>query len=222
MTRPLRVLAARLASLIIMPLCLLWSLQDQGPCAMRPITASRAEEMSIGALSRLTGVNIETIRYYERIKMLPIPPRTASDRVFTGRMRRAPWPLFGARVNSVSLPTKSAHCCGSGGTEFKSRRSDQQNQIFSLYFFRSPCFPDLPHRKRMRSSRPMGAANTSSPVGLRLLARGPERRLCLLARRRRADPRNRLVSPLEPDGCRAATTSDQTQRNRPIVETRSR
>ena len=29
---------------------------------MRPITASRAEEMSIGAPSRLTGVNIETIR----------------------------------------------------------------------------------------------------------------------------------------------------------------
>lgn len=47
---------------------------------MRPITASRAEQMSIGALSRLTGVNIETIRYYERIKMLPAPPRTASGR----------------------------------------------------------------------------------------------------------------------------------------------
>src|SRR5215813_3345069 len=47
---------------------------------MRLITASRGEEMSIGALSRLTGVNIETIRYYERIKMLPIPPRTGSGR----------------------------------------------------------------------------------------------------------------------------------------------
>jgi MerR family mercuric resistance operon transcriptional regulator len=47
---------------------------------MRPITISRAEKMSIGALSRLTGVNIETIRYYERIKMLPAPPRTASGR----------------------------------------------------------------------------------------------------------------------------------------------
>lgn len=30
----------------------------------------------IGQLSRRTGVNIETIRYYERIKMLPKPPRT--------------------------------------------------------------------------------------------------------------------------------------------------
>jgi MerR family transcriptional regulator, mercuric resistance operon regulatory protein len=36
--------------------------------------------LSIGELSRRTGVNIETIRYYERIKMLPAPPRTASGR----------------------------------------------------------------------------------------------------------------------------------------------
>jgi MerR family mercuric resistance operon transcriptional regulator len=32
--------------------------------------------ITIGELSRRTGVNIETIRYYERIKMLPAPPRT--------------------------------------------------------------------------------------------------------------------------------------------------
>jgi MerR family transcriptional regulator, mercuric resistance operon regulatory protein len=47
---------------------------------MRAITASRVENVAIGGLSRLTGVNIETIRYYERIKMLPTPPRTASGR----------------------------------------------------------------------------------------------------------------------------------------------
>jgi len=47
---------------------------------MRTITASRAEDLPIGKLSRLTGVNIETIRYYERIKMIPPPPRTASGR----------------------------------------------------------------------------------------------------------------------------------------------
>jgi MerR family mercuric resistance operon transcriptional regulator len=47
---------------------------------MRAITASRAENLPIGELSRLSGVNIETIRYYERIKMLPPPPRTASGR----------------------------------------------------------------------------------------------------------------------------------------------
>ncbi len=47
---------------------------------MRPLSSSRAEALSIGALSRHSGVNIETIRYYERIKMLPAPPRTANGR----------------------------------------------------------------------------------------------------------------------------------------------
>jgi MerR family mercuric resistance operon transcriptional regulator len=51
---------------------------------MRAITASRAENVPIGALSRLSGVNIETIRYYERIKMLPPPPRTTSGRRIYG------------------------------------------------------------------------------------------------------------------------------------------
>jgi MerR family mercuric resistance operon transcriptional regulator len=50
---------------------------------MRQITASRADKLvglPIGELSRLTGVNIETIRYYERIKMLRPPPRTEGGR----------------------------------------------------------------------------------------------------------------------------------------------
>lgn len=36
--------------------------------------------LPIGELSRRSGVNIETIRYYERIKVLPAPPRTAKGR----------------------------------------------------------------------------------------------------------------------------------------------
>jgi MerR family transcriptional regulator, mercuric resistance operon regulatory protein len=47
---------------------------------MRGITSSRAENVPIGELSKRSGVNIETIRYYERIKMLTPPPRTASGR----------------------------------------------------------------------------------------------------------------------------------------------
>jgi MerR family mercuric resistance operon transcriptional regulator len=35
-----------------------------------------AENFPIGALSTETGVNIETIRYYERIGLMPAPPRT--------------------------------------------------------------------------------------------------------------------------------------------------
>lgn len=47
---------------------------------MPAITSSRAENLSIGELSKSSGVKIETIRYYERIQMLPAPPRTASGR----------------------------------------------------------------------------------------------------------------------------------------------
>jgi MerR family mercuric resistance operon transcriptional regulator len=53
---------------------------------MRAITASGGESIAIGALSRLTGVNIETIRYYEKIGILPAPPRTAA-----GRRVYGPW-----------------------------------------------------------------------------------------------------------------------------------
>ena len=56
---------------------------------MRAITATRAEGQSIGELSRATGVNIETIRYYERIKMLPSPRRTeGGHRVYGPAERR--------------------------------------------------------------------------------------------------------------------------------------
>ena len=34
--------------------------------------------MHIGELSRRTGCNIETIRYYERAGLMPLPPRSAS------------------------------------------------------------------------------------------------------------------------------------------------
>lgn len=47
---------------------------------MEKLTNSRAMSLSIGAASQSTGVNIETIRYYERIGMLPPVPRTRSGR----------------------------------------------------------------------------------------------------------------------------------------------
>lgn len=40
-------------------------------------TKMRAAPTTIGTLSQETGVNIETIRYYERIGLLPPPPRSA-------------------------------------------------------------------------------------------------------------------------------------------------
>ncbi len=55
---------------------------------MLSITSLRADNISIGELSKQSGVNIETIRYYEWIKMLPAPPRTASGRRVYGPAER--------------------------------------------------------------------------------------------------------------------------------------
>ncbi|WP_418157736.1 MerR family transcriptional regulator [Benzoatithermus flavus] len=42
-------------------------------------------ELTIGTLSRRSGVNIETIRYYERIGLLPAPPRSqGGHRLYSG------------------------------------------------------------------------------------------------------------------------------------------
>jgi MerR family mercuric resistance operon transcriptional regulator len=54
---------------------------------MRSTALSNAPAaISIGELSRRTGVNVETIRYYERISMMPHPSRTASGRRLYGQM----------------------------------------------------------------------------------------------------------------------------------------
>src|SRR5262249_26050783 len=51
---------------------------------MPAIRDARTEGFTIGKLSDLTGVNVETIRYYEKIGMLPAPPRTGSGRRIYG------------------------------------------------------------------------------------------------------------------------------------------
>jgi len=55
---------------------------------MGAITVARAGGLTIGKLSRLTGVNIETIRYYEKIKILPVPSRAENGRRLYGPMER--------------------------------------------------------------------------------------------------------------------------------------
>ncbi len=59
---------------------------------MASITASRGRNLSIGGLSHRAGVNIETIRYYERIGLMDKPPRTTGGHrsyatVHVGRLR---------------------------------------------------------------------------------------------------------------------------------------
>ncbi len=51
---------------------------------MRSPARSTDAPLTIGRLSDLTGVGIDTIRYYERIGLLPTPPRSSGrHRVFT-------------------------------------------------------------------------------------------------------------------------------------------
>src|SRR5262249_19972867 len=54
---------------------------------MTTITTARADGLAIGQLSKLTNVDIETIRYYEKIGMLPPPPRTEGGRREYGRLQ---------------------------------------------------------------------------------------------------------------------------------------
>ncbi len=44
------------------------------------MVGSEKKWLTTGQLSKRTGVNIETIRYYERIGMVPVPPRSAGGR----------------------------------------------------------------------------------------------------------------------------------------------
>jgi DNA-binding transcriptional MerR regulator len=70
--------------------------------------------LNIGELARVTGTNVETIRYYERIGLLPGPPRTASNyRVYSaGHVGRL---SFTRRARSracrpLSQMTEAARC----------------------------------------------------------------------------------------------------------------
>lgn len=56
---------------------------------MQTITASRARTLTIGALSNVTGVNIETIRYYERINLKAAAYRRRASKLSAGTRRTA-------------------------------------------------------------------------------------------------------------------------------------
>jgi len=62
------------------------------------LPTQRDESMQIGELARSTGVKIETIRYYEREHLLPVPQLSADNEVgrsapmaTTASIRRGMW-----------------------------------------------------------------------------------------------------------------------------------
>lgn len=48
--------------------------------AIVPRQASKADKLSVGELARLAGVNVETIRYYEQINVMPKAPKASNGR----------------------------------------------------------------------------------------------------------------------------------------------
>lgn len=106
---------------------------------MGSITASRG--LTIGALSRLTGVNVETIRYYERIKLMRKPPRTGGGHRsyerehvehlrFIRRARTLGFGIDGIRA-LLTLASREANSCAEARTiaaahlaEVRAKRDD--------------------------------------------------------------------------------------------------
>ena len=70
-------------------------------------------DIAVGELSRLTGCNIETIRYYERIGLLPKPAerRAAGFADTTATMWHGVDSSAG-HGNSASRWTRFVRCCG--------------------------------------------------------------------------------------------------------------
>ena len=80
---------------------------------MGAITAARGGRLTIGKLSQLTGVNIETIRYYEKIKVLPVPSRNETGRRQYGPTERRIL-AFVRRSRELGFSLDEyAPCCGS-------------------------------------------------------------------------------------------------------------
>jgi MerR family mercuric resistance operon transcriptional regulator len=86
------------------------------------VTNARAEPFLIGTLAERTGVNIETIRYYERVGLLPAPPRTGGRHraydeghvqrlSFIRRSRELGFPLDDIRTLLRLASTGNMDCC---------------------------------------------------------------------------------------------------------------
>lgn len=49
-------------------------------------SSAAAESLTIGRLARAAGVGVETIRYYQDRKLLPVPPSTGAFRYYPARL----------------------------------------------------------------------------------------------------------------------------------------
>src|SRR3546814_11511318 len=79
----------------------------------RNIKDIRSKPYGIGDLSGRTGVNIETIRYYERIGIMPEPPRSAGrQRVYDpGPIKRVASLRRSREPDSIGRPSCRERVC---------------------------------------------------------------------------------------------------------------
>ena len=99
-------------------------------------------EFSIGTLAAMSGINIETIRYYERIGVMPRPPRSAAGyRRYTGehlkrlifirRGRELAFSLEALR-DLLRLVDDHAHTCAEGRTLALEHLAEIRSKIADL------------------------------------------------------------------------------------------
>ena len=98
--------------------------------------------MNIGKLSDATGVKVPTIRYYEKIGLLPLPPRTQSNRRLYGAadvqrlafIRHAR--ELGFEINPIrtllTLQDDPGQPCGTADTIARARLSEVEQRIARL------------------------------------------------------------------------------------------
>lgn len=105
-------------------------------------TKSRSDPLMIGQLSARTGVNIETIRYYERIGLLPAPARTRGQHrayddahmqrlAFIRRGRQLGFSLDDIRT-LLALAERGEAACGATRDIALRHLADIQGKIASL------------------------------------------------------------------------------------------
>jgi DNA-binding transcriptional MerR regulator len=98
--------------------------------------------LTIGVLAKATGTNIETIRYYERVGLLPAPGRTAGNyRVYDGdhlarlsfvrRSRDLGFPVEAVR-ELLRLNDQRRRDCGSVGKVARAHLSEIERKIRDL------------------------------------------------------------------------------------------
>lgn len=103
---------------------------------MGATTGARSGALTIGQLSRLTGVNIENIRYFEKVGLLSAHLRTEGGPRFYGTEHVCTLASSGVGANSASPPTRfgrSSNCVSparrsAAGSKSAIRKIDRSNR----------------------------------------------------------------------------------------------